>query len=134
MDRHAIEQTLRRAYEARVRGDIDEISRIFREDAHFELAGSPAASAVARRTLGVEEFRPRIVELIKTFEMSDLEVLSMVIEGQRAAVHWRVKVRSTITGATATTDLMDLVEFKDGRIAFFLEFCDTALAARLMAH
>ena len=56
-----------------------------------------------------------------------------VIEGSKAAVHWRSKVRSSLTGETVVTELFDLVEFEDGRISSFLQFCDTALAHRLMA-
>jgi ketosteroid isomerase-like protein len=41
-------------------------------------------------------------------------------------------MRSSVTGQTVETDLFDLIEMEDGRIASFLEFCDTALAARLM--
>jgi ketosteroid isomerase-like protein len=49
-------------------------------------------------------------------------------------VHWRVKVRSSVTGETADTQLIDIVEVKDGRIVSFVEFCDTALASRLMSR
>jgi ketosteroid isomerase-like protein len=56
----------------------------------------------------------------------------MLIDGNAAAVHWRAKFRSNINGQTVETDLFDLVELEDGRVTSFLEFCDTALAARLM--
>jgi ketosteroid isomerase-like protein len=47
-------------------------------------------------------------------------------------VHWRVTARAPASGQSAVTELFDLVEVKNGRIASFLEFCDTALAARMM--
>ena len=47
-------------------------------------------------------------------------------------MHWRGKIRSTLTGEVVDTELVDLFELQDGRISSFVEFCDTALAARLM--
>jgi ketosteroid isomerase-like protein len=32
------------------------------------------------------------------------------------------------------TDVADFIEVRDGRITSFIEFCDTALAARLMGR
>jgi ketosteroid isomerase-like protein len=131
-DRASVENVLRQAYEARVRGDIDAIGRIFAENARFELAGSSQVRPIPARVEGSAQVLPLVARQIQTFQMSDLRIQSMVIEGTRAAVHWRVKVRSSVTGETADTQLFDLVEVKDGRIVSFLEFCDTALAARLM--
>lgn len=56
----------------------------------------------------------------------------MLIDGSKAAVQWHARIRSTVTGETVDTDLFDLLEMDDGRISSFLEFCDTALAARMM--
>ena len=131
-DRSGVEKVLREAYEARVRGDIDAIGRLFADSARFEVAGSSQVSAIPARVEGAAQVLPLIGQQIKTFQMSDLRILSMVIEGSKAAVHWRVKVRSSVTGETADTQLMDMVEVKDGRITSFVEFCDTALASRLM--
>jgi ketosteroid isomerase-like protein len=130
-DRGGVEKVLREVYEARVRGDLDTIGRIFADNARFEVAGSSQVSPIPARVEGAG-IRPLVAQMIKTFQLSDLRILSMVIEGTKAAVHWRVKVRSGVTGETADTQLFDLLEVKDGRITSFVEFCDTALAARLM--
>jgi ketosteroid isomerase-like protein len=130
-DRSSVEKLLHEAYAARVRGDIDTIGRIFADNARFEVAGSSQVSAIPARVEGAG-VRPLIGQMIKTFQMSDLRILSMVVDGSKAAVHWRVKVRSSVTGETADTQLVDIIEVKDGRIASFVEFCDTALASRLM--
>jgi len=130
-DRGSVEKLLREAYEARVRGDIETIGRIFADNARFEIAGSSQVSPIPARVEGAG-IRPLLGQVIKTFQMSDLRILSMIIEGSKAAVHWRVKVRSSVTGETADTQLIDMIEVKDGRIVSFVEFCDTALASRLM--
>jgi ketosteroid isomerase-like protein len=123
---------LRDAYAARCRGDIDTICKAFCDDVHYEMAGSTEASPVAARVKGGANFRQMLGQQIKLFEMSDPEILSMVIEGDKAAVRWRAKVRSTVTGQAVTTELFDFIEFKDGRIASFVELCDTAMAAKMM--
>jgi ketosteroid isomerase-like protein len=133
-DRAEKERVLRELYEARVAGDLDTISLHFAPDCRFEMAGSPGASAVAVKSVGAEQFQPLIAQLIKIFAMSDLKIVSMLIDGDRAAVHWRVRIKSSVTEDMAVTDLCDMIEFKDGRVVSFLEFCDTALAASMMAR
>ena len=44
-----------------------------------------------------------------------------VVDGTKAAVHWRAKVHSRITGTSVLTELIDVVEVKDGRIASYTE-------------
>ena len=131
-DRAEIERILKEAYAARKRGDIDAILRLFSADVHFQLAGSISASPIPLRTAGASQFRGVLDRLIRTFEWVDQQILSMLIDGSRAAVHWRGKIRSAVSGETVDTELVDIVEFKDGRIVSFVEFCDTALVTRLM--
>lgn len=132
-DRATIERTLRDAYAARCRGDVEAICSMFCDSVHYEMAGSSEASPIPARVEGGPSFRQMLGQQIKIFEMSDPEILSMVIEGDKAAVRWRAKVRSTVTGQSVTTELFDFVEFKDGRIVSFVELCDTAMAAKMMA-
>ena len=130
-ERAQMEKTLREAYAARKRGDLDALAGIFAPHARFQMAGSNA-SPIARKVVGAAEFRPLLAGMIQTFEILDYTIVSMLIDGQAAAVQWHAKMRSSVTGQTVETDLFDLIEMEDGRIASFLEFCDTALAARLM--
>jgi ketosteroid isomerase-like protein len=129
--REDIERALRDVYAARQRGDLDAIGCIFAPHARFQMAGSNA-SPVAVRAEGAEQYRPLLAGMMKTFEVLDHQIVSMLIDGSKAAVQWRARLRSTITGETVETDLFDLIEMEDGRIRSFFEFCDTALAARMM--
>lgn len=129
--REATERTLRDAYAARQRGDLDALGRIFAPNARFQMAGSNA-SPIATRAEGAEQYRPLLAGMIKAFEVLDHKIVAMLIDGSKAAVQWHARIRSTVTGETVDTDLFDLLEMDDGRISSFLEFCDTALAARMM--
>jgi hypothetical protein len=53
----------------------------------------------------------------------------MLIDGANAAVHWRVKIFSRITGTSVLTALMDMIEVRDGRIQSFAELFAPARAA-----
>jgi ketosteroid isomerase-like protein len=57
----------------------------------------------------------------------------MMIDGERAAVHSRVKIRYVPRNMTVTTDLLDTFHFRDGKIVEFVEFADTALVKDLMS-
>src|SRR3981189_1192398 len=130
-NREDIERALRDVYAARQRGDLDAIGRIFAPHARFQMAGSNA-SPVAVRAEGAEQYRPLLAGMMKTFEVLDHQIVSMLIDGSKAAVQWRARLRSTITGETVETDLFDLIEMEDGETGAFFEFCDPALAARMM--
>ena len=131
-DRAEIERIIQAAYAARKAGDLEAIGRAFANNAQFRIAGSSSASPVSVKAEGVKSMQAVLKEMITVFEWVDQEILSMVIEGDKAAVHWRGTIRSTATGETVRTELFDLFEIDGGRISSFVEFCDTALAARLM--
>ena len=132
-DRAGKEKMLREIYAARVNNDMETIERVFSPDVKFRMVGSPGHTDMAILAESFQEAQPMVEEMMKAFIMSDLNIRSIVIEGDRAVVHWWVKVESGKTGNVAHTELCDLIEFKDGRIVSFTEFCDTALAGRLVA-
>ena len=132
MERTMIERTIKDAYAARKRGDVDSIVKMFTDDAHFQLAGAYVTSPVAVETMSSGDLKAALTALVATFEWLEQDIQSILVEGDKAAVHWRGKIRSTVTGEVVDTELVDLFELKDGRISSFVEFCDTALAARLM--
>jgi ketosteroid isomerase-like protein len=61
------------------------------------------------------------------------DILCMVIDGERAAVHSHVKIKYVPRDRTITTDLLDLFHFKNGKIIELVEFADTALIKDLMS-
>jgi ketosteroid isomerase-like protein len=132
-DRAEIEQLVRKAYAARVRGDVEAILALFDSEPHFELVGAAAASPVAMRVRGVQDFRARLTDLVRTFKFHSHDIITLVIDGATVAVRGRAEITSTITGDTVSTELADFITVEDGRIASFVQFCDTALAAKLMA-
>jgi ketosteroid isomerase-like protein len=121
-DRQETEQLLRDLYAARVSGDVAAVYEKFSKDARFQIAGASHSTPVAVRAVGAAEYRPLLAIMIKTFKLSDEQILSLLIDGAQAAVHWRARIFSRLTGTTVVTDLVDMIEIRDGRIGSYIEF------------
>jgi len=130
--RETVESLLRDAYAARVRGDIDGVCRCFSTDPTFAMAGSNEASPLPMRVSDAASFRSALANMIKSFELHEPDILDMIIDGPKAAVYWRARVRSPSSGAEVVTEFVDLLVVEDGKIVSLVEFCDTALANRMM--
>jgi ketosteroid isomerase-like protein len=120
-DRIATEQLLHNLYAARLRGDLDGVCKTFAPDAQFRILGASSAGPMAMTADGIEQIRPLMAMLVKTFPQSNQKILFMAIDGAKAAVHWRVKIFSRVTGTTVPTELIDVIETRDGLIASFTE-------------
>jgi ketosteroid isomerase-like protein len=121
-DRNEIDGLLRGLYAARLRGDLDGMCKAFADDAVFQIAGAGQVSAVSNRAVGLGEIRPLLAVMIKTFKLRDQVIQDILIDGAKAAAHWRAGVHSRITGTMALTEFVALVETRNGRIASYLEF------------
>ena len=121
-DRDEIDGLLRGLYAARLHGDLDGMCKAFAGDAVFQIAGAGQVSAVSNRAICLGEIRPLLAVMIKTFKLRDQIVQDILIDGTKAAVHWRAGVHSRITGTIALTEFVALVEIRNGRIVSYLEF------------
>jgi ketosteroid isomerase-like protein len=121
-DRQETERLLRGLYAARVSGDIAAVYDKFSPDARFQIAGASHSTPVAVTAVGAGEYRPLLSIMMKTFKLSEEEIVSLVIDGSKAAVHWRAKIFSRLTGTTVLTELVDMIEIRNGRIGSYIEF------------
>ena len=55
------------------------------------------------------------------------DIVAALVEGDRAAVHSRLKVRFVPKDIVFTSDVLDTFRFEDGKIIELVEFVDTAL-------
>ena len=121
-ERAVAERLIQQLHAARVGGDLAALCRLFAEEGRFEIAGASADKPVAIRAEGLAAFRPWLAMLPKVFRLSDYTLLSLIVEGPRAAAHWRANIYSKVTGITVPTELVDLVELKGERIVSYNEF------------
>jgi ketosteroid isomerase-like protein len=121
-ERAAAERIVRELHRARVSGDLAGMCRVFADDGRFEIAGASADKPISIRATGLSEFKPWLAMMTKVFKLTDYHLISLVIEGQRAAAHWRVNIFSKVTGVTVPTELVDLMELHEERIRTYNEF------------
>jgi len=120
-DRAAIEALLTDLYEARCKGELEGLCALFDSETSFRIAGNSAGKAIAMSAHGMSEVRPWLALLIKSFKVTDQRILSLIIDENKAAVHWQANILSRITGAVVSTELFDLVEVRGKRIVSYVE-------------
>jgi ketosteroid isomerase-like protein len=125
-NREVILDVIKQTYEARGRGDLEGLMTAFHPDAVFTLVGDKRALEATGSVHGHEGVREILRGFIATFDFVERQILSEVVEGDRAAVHSRLVVRYGPTKETRTADVLDLLTFKDGKIIELTEFADTA--------
>jgi ketosteroid isomerase-like protein len=126
-NRETILEVISQAYAARGRGDLEELVTAFHPEAVFTLVGDKRTLEVTGSVQGHHGLRQSLAGFIATFSFIERKILSEVVEGDRAAVHSRLVVRYNPTGATHTTDVIDLFKFQDGKIIELIESADNAL-------
>jgi len=121
-ERRQVEELLRRLHMARLEANLEQLCALFSSDARMRIQGTSDGKPIAIEARGSEQIRPWLSVLVKTFRLRDYRLLSLTIEGDRAAAHWQVNIHSKITGALVATELVDLIEVRDGHIADYVEF------------
>jgi ketosteroid isomerase-like protein len=102
-DRLQVEQLVRELHAARIDGNLERLCRVYSDEARLRIAGSTDGKPIAIEATGIGE------------------ILSMSVDGSRAAAHWRVDIHSKITGVMVPTELVDLIDVRGGRIASHTE-------------
>ena len=123
--RASIDAILDKAYAARQNNDAESAAALFADDARFGANGAPHAERRAERA---EALKGMFAE----FTVIGFREHCRIIDPPRAVVHWRGKFRAR-NGREGETDILDLIEVRDGRIASLTTFFDTSYAANLAA-
>lgn len=121
-DQLRIQQLVQELHAARVEGHLDRLCGLFAADARFRIAGASEGKPIAISANGGGEIRTWLSVIVRTFRITHYRSLSTIVEGPRASAHWRADIHSKITGLVVATELVDLVEVRDGRIAAYTEF------------
>jgi ketosteroid isomerase-like protein len=121
-DRQQIEQLIRELHTARVEGNLEALCALYADEARLRIAGSTDGKPIAIAAIGINEIRPWLSILVKTFRLTQYTILSLSVDVPRAAAHWRVDIHSKITGVVVPTELVDLIDVRAGRISSHIEF------------
>ena len=109
-DRVQVEQLVRELHAARVEGNLERLCGLYSDEARLRIAGTSDGKPIAVAATGISEIRPWLSILVKTFRLTQYTILSLSVDGSRAAAHWRVDIHSKITGVVVPTELVDLIE------------------------
>ncbi len=120
-DRAAFETLLRELYIARASGNLEQLCGLFAPDVVLRISGSSDGKPIAVNARGAAEVRGWMQVLVKTFRLAQYEIDDLLIDGSRAAVHWKGTIHSRVTGASTATELIDLIEIGGDKIRSYIE-------------
>jgi len=130
-NRETMLEVILQAYAARGRGDLEGLLAAFHPEGAFTLVGDAKSLQVTGRVQGHRNLRDTFGGFIAAFKFVERQILSEVVEADRAAVHSRLTVQ--YSDKIRTTGCLDLFEFREGKIIELTEFADTALIKDLMS-
>jgi ketosteroid isomerase-like protein len=120
-------ETIMRAYKAREEGNIEGLMATFHPNAVFELKGDKRLLEVAGTVEGHANVRAALSQFIEGFQFKKRDILDVIVDGDRVAVHSRLEVSFVPKNKSFTSDVLDIFRFEDGKIIKLVEFVDTAL-------
>lgn len=134
MSRAEMEKAVRDVYTARLSNNIKQALDYFDESSRFVINGAHGTSPIALDVSTRPTIDEVLTELFKAWEWVEQDILHILIDGDHAAVHYRLKVRFTLTSEMLETEICDLLTFKAGKLMQVVEFLDTALVERMLAQ
>jgi ketosteroid isomerase-like protein len=127
-----MEQSVRSLYAARVRGDLEGTLKDLAEDAVFALNGrGTGVPAMSQDCCGEAAVRESVEQLIANWRFDHWKETALLIDGNKAALHWTAHVTFAPTGKSATLEAVDVITFRDGKIVDFRQSTDTAMLMSL---
>lgn len=129
-DREALLALIDHAYEARTRGDKEELARCWAPGATYRMVGE--AGLLECVPCGPADATQATAVLIDLAEFQEMERLSALVEDNQAAIRWRVTV-SVAGKPPVDTEICDFWTLDDeGRLLSLVQYCDTALLSQLL--
>jgi len=121
-------EVVQSAYASFLRGDIDAVLAQCSDNVQWFLPGDPGVVPVAGLRNGVASVAGFFSTLAETQEAEQFEPREFVVQGEKVIAlgeyRWRVKK----TGKAFRSDFAHVFTVRDGKIAGFHEFYDTASA------
>ncbi|MEZ2132103.1 MULTISPECIES: nuclear transport factor 2 family protein [unclassified Sinorhizobium] len=128
-DREQLENTIREFYRARDKGDIDAMMALFDPACRFRIAGSDKLGSITQQVDGQAALREAVTTLVDTWDLSNVRITSLHVDGDTVFVHRTGEIRFIPSGEVTPTELLDKLTFRNGLVVDYLEFVDTLLVA-----
>ena len=130
--RSHIEAAVRSLWEARLRGDLEGALKDAAENVVYGM-NARGTGQESQRAQGKAAIRPILQQLFETWRFDDWKEISLLIDEEKALLHWTARVTFVPTGKSENFDVFDLITFQDGEIVDYHQSTDTALMMSLAA-
>jgi ketosteroid isomerase-like protein len=128
--RDDLERRLAEMWDKRVAFGNERIADYLHDDCVFHIVGDPAAIPFARSRNGKAAVLDLVRQIDIEFEFLSFEIIKIMVDGRRAAVHWKGDIRHRGTSAVGLFEAFDHVVFEGVLIKSYTEYCDTAGISR----
>lgn len=120
-DRSKIRDLLGRLYKARMGGKPEEVAELFSTDADFAILGAGQRYPVSITAKGRAEIRTTIALLSRISKLRHYDLISLIVDGDDAAIQWRATVHSKLAARPCFTEFVDIVKVSDNHIQCYTE-------------
>ena len=113
-------------HEKRKLNEPEAIAPFFVEDASFSIAGEPREDSIATEVAGSDDFKSILVQLLRDWNWIDVVFKTVIADGDLIVSRYYLTVEHVPSGQTLTTDIVDFMQMRDGKVANMRQFVDTA--------
>lgn len=113
-------------HEQRKLNTLAAIEGYFQDDAVFSIAGTPRDDSIAVQSDGKTSCRAALDALLTHWQWVDVAFKSVLTDGDQIVCRYDLTARHVPTGRIVTTEIVDFMRLKDGKIAELTQFTDTA--------
>ena len=123
---------IREITDLRFSGRLDELMERFSPDCEMNLGDGTRVNPLSGRYRGRDEVSEKLRSLDAIFDRIQLEIVSIIVEKDDVAVRWKCQARNENVQTADWLEGMSVLQFRDGLIAYYGNFLDTALAMRFI--
>lgn len=134
MQRQQIKAFLDGYYADRVRNEEAMLLKYVNPNMAYVMAGSADDAPVVATGQGPATIDDIARAMVAAWKWRKVDIRSMLIDGDSAAVHFRLKVEYAPTRETVEMDVGNFFTFRGDMCARLVEFADTAMIRRLAAY
>ena len=121
-------RTIQEAYASFQRGDVQAVLNVLTDDVEWVTPGPTGILPLAGHRRGRDEVAQFFSLLNGSEEVEQFEPQQYVAQGNKVVAFVKYRSRIKSTGHTADADLVHVFTVRDGKIAEFREYYDTAAA------
>ena len=129
--RASVEALIRTLFDARMSRDVERSRPYLAPDIVYRMVGHRSYSPFSGEFRGPDAVIKGVRELNIEFEYQEMKIDRILIDGDNVAIRWHGRWRNRGTGASADFEGFAHLVFKDGKVAEYTNFVDTALAANI---